>query len=71
VTAPPGALDGDVLMAAQAIEDNAAIVTTNPRHFEALSVSTFEWSGVPLTESAPYRATRRMCSASSDAIRAQ
>jgi hypothetical protein len=30
-----------------------AIRGDDPRHFEALSVSTFEWSSVPLTESAP------------------
>jgi predicted nucleic acid-binding protein len=39
-------LDGDVLIAAQAIEEDAAVVTTNARHFEGI-VDTFEWSAVP------------------------
>jgi len=47
VTAPPEALDGDVLLAAQAFEEDAAIVTTNTKHFEALSVPAFEWHAVP------------------------
>ncbi len=48
VTAPPDALDGDVLIAAQAIEEDASVVTTNAKHFEALSAPTFAWSDVPL-----------------------
>lgn len=48
VTAPAEALDGDVLIAAQALEDGAAVVTTNTRHFAALSVTAFEWSTVPI-----------------------
>jgi predicted nucleic acid-binding protein len=47
VTAPPEALDGDVLIAAQAIEEDAAIVTMNTRHFAALAVPTYEWAAVP------------------------
>lgn len=47
VAAPPAALDGDVIMAAQALEEDAAIVTTNPRHFEALGVHALEWNAVP------------------------
>ncbi len=52
ITAPPEALDGDVLIAAQAIEEDSAVVTTNPRHFVALSVPAFEWHTVPLAEGA-------------------
>lgn len=48
VTAPPEALDGDVLIAAQAIEEDAAIVTMNSRHFEALAVPTYDWAAVPM-----------------------
>lgn len=46
VTAPPEALDGDVILAAQAIEEDAVIVTTNVRHFEALSVRAVRWMDV-------------------------
>jgi predicted nucleic acid-binding protein len=46
VTAPPGALDGDVIMAAQATVEDAAVVTTNPKHFAALGVSALEWAAV-------------------------
>jgi predicted nucleic acid-binding protein len=49
VTAPPEALDGDVLVAAQALEEGAAIVTTNSKHFQALSVTAMEWQAVPLS----------------------
>ena len=35
-------LDGDVLIAAQAISEQAIVVTTNPRHFEAL-VRASQW----------------------------
>jgi len=38
VTAPPEALDGDVLVAAQALEESAVVLTNNIRHFESLSV---------------------------------
>jgi predicted nucleic acid-binding protein len=48
VTAPPAALDGDVLVAAQAIEQNAVVVTTNAKHFEALATTAVEWDAVPL-----------------------
>jgi len=48
VTAPPEALDGDVLVAAQALEEGAVIVTTNSKHFQALSVTAMEWQAVPL-----------------------
>jgi predicted nucleic acid-binding protein len=46
VTAPPDALDGDALVAAQALEEAATIVTTNPRHFVAFSVAALEWTAV-------------------------
>jgi predicted nucleic acid-binding protein len=46
LTAPDQALDGDVLIAAQAIAEDAVVVTTNGRHFEAL-VKALEWQGVP------------------------
>jgi predicted nucleic acid-binding protein len=46
VTAPPEALDGDVLLGAQALDEAAAIVTTNAKHFEALGVDALEWSSV-------------------------
>jgi predicted nucleic acid-binding protein len=49
VTAPPDALDGDVLVAAQALEEGAVVVTTNARHFVDLSVGAFEWPAVPLS----------------------
>jgi predicted nucleic acid-binding protein len=49
VTAPPEALDGDVLVAAQALEEGAVIVTTNSKHFQALSVTAMEWRAVPLS----------------------
>ena len=49
VTAPPEALDGDVLVAAQAVEEGATILTTNSRHFELLSVAPLDWRAVPLS----------------------
>jgi predicted nucleic acid-binding protein len=49
VTAPPEALDGDALVAAQALEEGAVIVTTNTRHFLALSASALEWTAVRLS----------------------
>jgi predicted nucleic acid-binding protein len=49
VTASRDALDGDVLVAAQAIEETAVVVTTNVRHFEALGTDALEWNAVPLS----------------------
>lgn len=40
-------LDGDVLIAAQAPAESAAVATTNTRHFEGL-VETFTWETVPI-----------------------
>ena len=48
VTAHPHALDGDALVAAQALEEEAVVVTTNPRHFEALGAHALEWPAVPI-----------------------
>jgi predicted nucleic acid-binding protein len=48
LTAPAEALDGDVLIAAQALEESAVVLTTNAKHFELLSVQVLDWSGVPL-----------------------
>jgi len=48
VTAPPEALDGDVLVAAQALEESAVVLTNNTRHFESLSVRAVDWTAVPL-----------------------
>lgn len=47
VTAPPEALDGDVLVAVQALEETAVVLTNNTRHFELLSVTALEWTAVP------------------------
>jgi predicted nucleic acid-binding protein len=41
-TASAHGLDGDVLIAAQAIPEDATVVTTNPRHFEPL-VKALQW----------------------------
>jgi predicted nucleic acid-binding protein len=41
-SAADSGLDGDVLIAAQAIAEQAAVVTTNPRHFEPL-VRAMRW----------------------------
>jgi predicted nucleic acid-binding protein len=49
VTAPPEALDGDVLLAAQAVEEAAVIVTTNAKHFEALAVQAVSWTDVTIS----------------------
>jgi predicted nucleic acid-binding protein len=38
-------LDGDMLLAAQARAESATVVTTNPKHFEALVPAVF-WSDV-------------------------
>ena len=40
-------LDGDVLIAAQALEEVASIVTLNEKHFEDLA-DALPWSAVPL-----------------------
>ena len=48
VTAAPNALDGDVLIAAQALAEGATVVTPNVRHFEAI-VAALAWRDVPLT----------------------
>ncbi|HEX4341367.1 MAG TPA: PIN domain-containing protein [Polyangiaceae bacterium] len=48
VTAPPEALDADVLIAVQAIAEGAAVVTSNVRHFESV-VRAMEWKDVPQT----------------------
>lgn len=47
VTAPDAALDGDVLIIAQAIAEEAVVVTSNKRHFEPL-VQVLDWHEVPL-----------------------
>ncbi|WP_394833126.1 PIN domain-containing protein [Pendulispora rubella] len=46
--APPEALDGDVLLAAQALEEDAGVVTTNVKHFDALGVEAYAWGAVPV-----------------------
>ena len=43
-------LDGDLLIAAQAMEELAVIVTTNEKHFAGL-VDALAWTNVPLRES--------------------
>lgn len=45
VTAPPEALDADVLIAAQALAEDATVVTSNIRHFEGI-VRAQEWGDV-------------------------
>jgi predicted nucleic acid-binding protein len=47
VTAPAEALDGDVLIAAQALEENAVVLTSNAKHFYSLSVQALDWTEVP------------------------
>ena len=42
-------LDGDVLIAAQAIAELATVVTFNEKHFQDL-VDTVAWTAVPLTD---------------------
>jgi predicted nucleic acid-binding protein len=42
-------LDGDVLIAAQAIEEIAAVVTLNEKHFGGL-VDAMSWSAVTCAE---------------------
>lgn len=46
-TAANDGLDGDVLIAAQAISEDAVVITTNVRHFEPM-VRAMHWSD-PLT----------------------
>jgi predicted nucleic acid-binding protein len=48
VTAAPTALDGDVLIAAQALAEGASVVTPNVRHFDAI-VPALTWRDVPLS----------------------
>ncbi len=48
VTAPPEALDGDVLIGAQALDLDATIVTTNVKHFAALGVAAAEWTEIAM-----------------------
>jgi toxin FitB len=48
VTAAPNALDGDVLIAAQALAEGATVVTPNVRHFEAI-VPAVAWRDVPIS----------------------
>lgn len=43
-------LDGDVLIAAQALEELATVVTTNEKHFAGI-VDVSSWTAVPLTSS--------------------
>ena len=45
VTAAEGGLDGDVLIAAQALAEDAVIVTPNTRHFDSM-VRTVTWQEV-------------------------
>jgi predicted nucleic acid-binding protein len=45
VTAAEGGLDGDVLIAAQALAENAVIVTPNTRHFDSI-VRAVTWQEV-------------------------
>lgn len=45
-TADGAALDGDMLLAALALEIGASVVTTNPRHFDGL-VEAMSWGDVP------------------------
>lgn len=47
-TAAAEALDGDVILAAQAIRANAAVVTDNTKHL-ARFVTAFEWSDVAVS----------------------
>jgi predicted nucleic acid-binding protein len=49
-TAPPESLDGDVIVAAQALEEAAIILSTNVKHFERHGVTALEWTAVPLDE---------------------
>ncbi len=45
-TAPEEALDGDVILAAQAIEAEAAVVSENTKHLSRL-VRTYHWRDLP------------------------
>jgi predicted nucleic acid-binding protein len=42
VTADRHALDGDAIVSAQALEEDAVVVTTNVKHFEALAIRALE-----------------------------
>jgi predicted nucleic acid-binding protein len=42
------ALDGDVILAAQALAESAVVVTSNTKHFEAL-VTSMDWPDVPMS----------------------
>lgn len=44
-TAPDWALDGDVILAAQALDVSATVVTTNPKHLERF-VPCKEWTEI-------------------------
>lgn len=48
LTAADAALDGDVLIAAQALAEDAIVVTSNKRHFEPI-VRALDRSEVPLS----------------------
>jgi len=43
-------LDGDLLIATQALEEAAAVITANKKHFESV-VDTCAWNDVPLGQS--------------------
>ncbi len=43
-TAAPGALDGDAILAAQALSVGGTVVTTNRRHLAALGLAVEDWS---------------------------
>jgi predicted nucleic acid-binding protein len=45
VTAAEGGLDGDVLIAAQALAEDAVIVTPNTRHFDSM-VRALTWQEI-------------------------
>lgn len=46
-TTPPEALDGDVILAAQALEKGAAVITTNRKHLERF-VPVADWQEILL-----------------------
>lgn len=46
-TAGPAMLDGDIILAAQALEVSGMVVTDNLRHFSRL-VEAYRWQDVPL-----------------------
>jgi len=49
VTAPPSALDADVLIGAQGLSERATVVTPNLRHFEGIAPA-LDWPDVPLAK---------------------